>query len=103
MGRGHLGQPWADAQAARRGRSSYPEVMVAAEDVRVGKPDPQGYLLAAARLGFAPERCLVVEDAPAGIGAGLAAGSPVLGVATSHPAVDIASAHAVVGTSAVCV
>jgi len=73
-----------------------PEVMVAAEDVRAGKPDPQGYLLAASRLGLEPGRCLVVEDAPAGIGAGLAAGSPVLGVATSHPAGEITAAHAVV-------
>lgn len=73
-----------------------PEVMVTSEDVSNGKPDPQGYRLAAQQLGLAPERCLVVEDAPPGIGAGLAAGGPVLGVATSHPASAITEAHAVV-------
>lgn len=73
-----------------------PPVMVTAEDVSNGKPDPQGYRLAAERLGFEPERCLVVEDAPAGIHAGLAAGGPVLGVATSHPAESVADATAVV-------
>ncbi|MBR8740472.1 HAD family hydrolase [Nocardiopsis sp. MG754419] len=61
-----------------------PGVLVAAEDVSVGKPDPQGYLKAAAALGYAPERCLVVEDAPAGIRAGVASGATVLAVATSH-------------------
>jgi sugar-phosphatase len=44
-----------------------PAVMVCADDVRRGKPDPEGYLNAARRLGFAPEACVVVEDAPAGL------------------------------------
>ncbi|GHC93275.1 haloacid dehalogenase [Nocardiopsis terrae] len=61
-----------------------PGVLVTADDVTVGKPDPQGYLRAAARLGHDPARCLVVEDAPAGIRAGLASGAAVLAVATSH-------------------
>lgn len=61
-----------------------PEVLVAAEDVSVGKPDPQGYRRAAAALGHDPRRCLVVEDAPAGIQAGRACGATVLAVATSH-------------------
>lgn len=61
-----------------------PDVLVAAEDVSVGKPDPQGYRMAAAALGHPPRRCLVVEDAPAGVRAGLAADATVLAVATSH-------------------
>ncbi|WP_017589482.1 HAD-IA family hydrolase [Nocardiopsis ganjiahuensis] len=66
-----------------------PEVLVTAEDVTVGKPDPQGYLKAAAELGYDPARCLIVEDAPAGVAAGLAAGAAVLAVATSHQRVDL--------------
>lgn len=66
-----------------------PEVLVTADDVTVGKPDPQGYLKAAAALGYDPARCLVVEDAPAGVRAGLASGGAVLAVATSHNRVDL--------------
>jgi sugar-phosphatase len=50
-----------------------------------GKPAPEGYLLAAKRLGRPPDACVVVEDAPAGIEAGLAAGMRVIGVATTYP------------------
>jgi sugar-phosphatase len=45
--------------------------------VRAGKPDPEGYLLAARKLGVDPRRCLVVEDAEAGVRAGQAAGAVV--------------------------
>ena len=55
-----------------------PETMVAAEDVRHGKPDPEGYLKAAALLGVAIGECLVFEDAPAGIAAAQAAGADVV-------------------------
>ena len=65
-----------------------PRVLVSAEDVSVGKPDPQGYRRAA--------EALVVEDAPAGLAAGRAAGATVLAVATSHPADELTSADAVV-------
>ncbi|MDC0723273.1 HAD family hydrolase [Nannocystis bainbridge] len=58
---------------------------VGAEDVRHGKPSPEGYALAAERLGAAPERCLVVEDSEAGIAAGLAAGMRVLATAAANP------------------
>ncbi|KQM96742.1 HAD-IA family hydrolase [Sphingomonas sp. Leaf25] len=54
-----------------------PEVFVTAEDVSEGKPDPQGFRLAAQRLGVAPEDCLVFEDSPAGVAAGRAAGAAV--------------------------
>ncbi|MEO8355574.1 MAG: HAD family phosphatase [Chloroflexota bacterium] len=52
------------------------------EDVENPKPDPEIYLLVARALGFPPAECLVVEDSPAGVRAGLAAGALVLAVAT---------------------
>lgn len=57
-----------------------PEVIVTADDVEEGKPQPAPYLLGASRLGVDPADCLVVEDAPAGARAGRAAGCRVLGV-----------------------
>lgn len=60
-----------------------PDVMVTAEDVTRGKPDPEGYRAAARRLGMEPGQCLVVEDAPAGLRAGRASGARVLAVATT--------------------
>jgi mannitol-1-/sugar-/sorbitol-6-phosphatase len=74
-----------------------PAVMVTADDVVRGKPDPEPYLLGAARLGVEPERCLVVEDAPAGLASGRAAGMHTVGVATTHDAVDL-DADLVVGS-----
>ena len=53
-------------------------VFVTVDDVVHGKPDPEPFLLAAERLGFSPDRCLVVEDAPAGIAAARAAGCAVI-------------------------
>lgn len=58
-----------------------PDVFVTVDDVTRGKPDPEPFLIAAARLGVAPARCLVVEDAVAGITAARAAGCAVLGIA----------------------
>ncbi|MEV8506098.1 HAD-IA family hydrolase [Actinoplanes sp. NPDC051475] len=52
-------------------------VLVTVEDIRVGKPDPEGYLWGAALLGVPPGRCLVVEDAEVGVAAGRAAGAIV--------------------------
>lgn len=52
-----------------------PEVLVAAEDVERGKPDPSCYLLAASRLGVPIERCVVFEDAEAGLVAAVASGA----------------------------
>lgn len=62
-----------------------PTVLVTGEDVLHGKPHPEGYLQAAHQLGMKPEDCLVFEDAPAGITAGLAAGMRVIAVATTYP------------------
>ncbi len=79
-----------------------PEVLVSAEAVEAGKPEPEGYLKAAAALGRDIRRCLVVEDAPAGIHAGRAAGAQVLAVTTSHPASDLTSADAVIPDLTAC-
>lgn len=57
---------------------------VSAEDVERGKPDPQVFLLAADRMGIAPERCIVIEDAPAGVEAGKNGGMRTIGVLTSQ-------------------
>jgi sugar-phosphatase len=54
-----------------------PEVMITAEDVQRGKPDPQGYLLGAERLGVSISECLVFEDSPAGVAAAKASGAHV--------------------------
>ena len=61
-----------------------PAVMITAEDVASGKPDPACYLLGAQRLGVSIGECLVFEDAPVGIRAGEAAGADVLVVTSAH-------------------
>jgi sugar-phosphatase len=60
-----------------------PARIVTSNDVTRGKPDPQPYLKGAAILGFAPGDCVVVEDAPAGVRAGKAAGMSVIGLRTT--------------------
>ena len=70
-----------------------PDVLVTAEDVESGKPDPAGYLRAAARLGVEPAHSLVVEDAPAGVDAGLSAGMNVVAVLTTNDESALRAAH----------
>lgn len=78
-----LGLPWAvvtsaDARLARARLGAagiVAPVLVTVDDVRVGKPDPEGYLRAAALLDVPVARCLVVEDAEVGLRAGRAAGA----------------------------
>jgi len=60
-----------------------PKAMITASDVEIGKPDPEPYLKAAAGLGFAASDCIVVEDAPAGVRAGKAAGARVIAFLTT--------------------
>ncbi|WP_280671837.1 MULTISPECIES: HAD family phosphatase [unclassified Dysgonomonas] len=62
------------------------DTVVSATRVKNGKPNPECYLLAAQDLGFAPENCIVFEDAFAGIEAATVAGMTVVGLATTHPA-----------------
>ncbi len=72
------------------------EVVVGEEDAARGKPDPEGFLLAASRLGVAPDACVVIEDAPEGIAAGKAAGMRCIGVTTTRPAERLSQADLVV-------
>jgi mannitol-1-/sugar-/sorbitol-6-phosphatase len=66
-----------------------PDVLVVSEDVKRGKPAPDGYRLAATRLGYDPADCIVFEDAPAGVAAARAAGARVIGVVTTYLASDL--------------
>ncbi|KAK3945320.1 HAD-like domain-containing protein [Diplogelasinospora grovesii] len=74
-----------------------PEVLVTAESVEHGKPDPSCYLMGRSRLDLgdenSPSQVLVLEDSPAGIRAGKAAGCKVLGLVTSHTVEQVASAE----------
>jgi len=87
-------QPWALVTSnyahrvrIRFARTNLPEppLIIDAEAVSRGKPDPQGYLLAARALGVDPIGCLVVEDSPAGVAAARAAGATVWAVNTATP------------------
>jgi HAD superfamily hydrolase (TIGR01509 family) len=64
------------------------------EDITRGKPDPQVFLIAAAKAGAEPKRSVVFEDAPVGIQAAKAAGMYAVGVTTTHPATALAAAGA---------
>ncbi|MEZ0068058.1 sugar-phosphatase [Streptacidiphilus sp. MAP12-20] len=66
-------------------------MLVGAEDVTRGKPDPEPFLKAAERLGVAPSRCVVVEDSPAGLAAGRAAGMHTVALATTHDPGELAA------------
>ncbi|GAA5850870.1 hypothetical protein JCM8547_009115 [Rhodosporidiobolus lusitaniae] len=77
-----------------------PKVTVTADDPRLtaGKPDPAPFLLAAKDLGIPIEKCLVFEDSPSGIKAGVASGAKTIAICTSHPVEKIngAGAHYIV-------
>ncbi|GAA2642162.1 HAD family hydrolase [Nonomuraea recticatena] len=87
---------WAETRLDQVGVRSLFEVLVTAEDVEVGKPDPAGFLLAAARLRVDPDDCVVFEDSVAGISAAKAAGMKCVAVATTHAGEDLADADLVV-------
>ena len=74
----------------------YFRVIVAAEDVSRGKPDPQVFLFAAQQLAVPPERCVVFEDALVGVEAALAGGMKVVAVSTTSPACALRRADRVV-------
>jgi len=63
-----------------------PEVTITADDKRLkrGKPFPDPFLLAAKELGYDAEKCVIFEDSPSGIRAGVASGAIVIAVCTSH-------------------
>lgn len=73
-----------------------PKVMVTADDVAKGKPDPAPYLRGAELLGVNPAECLVIEDAPAGIKSAHAGGMKVIGLTSTYPAAALSEADAVV-------
>jgi sugar-phosphatase len=73
-----------------------PETVVTSEDVAHGKPAPDGYQLGAKRLGEEAARCLVFEDAPAGIAAARAAGARVIALSTTQPGADFTGADAII-------
>ncbi|WAZ20500.1 HAD family hydrolase [Streptomyces cinnabarinus] len=66
-----------------------PKTLISADDITRGKPDPEPYLLAARQLGVDPARCVVFEDAPAGLQAGRAAGMTTVALATTHQAHEL--------------
>ena len=72
-------------------------LLVTGDEVDAGKPDPAPYAAGASALGHDPGDCLVVEDAPAGIASGAAAGARTLGLTTTVPAGELSEADAVVG------
>jgi sugar-phosphatase len=75
---------------------SPPQILVTADDVVNGKPDPEPYLKGAELLGVNPAECLVIEDAPAGIKAAHAGGMKVVALASTYPASKLSEADVVV-------
>jgi sugar-phosphatase len=73
-----------------------PERIISGDMVERGKPDPEPYRRGAALLGLRPEECVVVEDAPSGLGAGVAAGCRVLGVLGTHSIEELQGADWIV-------
>lgn len=89
-----------DLAAARLGAVGIelPDVVVYAGDVSRGKPDPEGYRAAAERLGVDPAEALVVEDSPAGVEAGRAAGAATVAVTSTHAADQLSAADVVISS-----
>jgi sugar-phosphatase len=77
-------------------RVPLPRIMVTAESITHGKPDPECYLRGAEALGVSPADCVVVEDAPAGAAAARAAGMRLIGLTTTHDAAALQPADLVV-------
>ncbi|MCO5972484.1 HAD-IA family hydrolase [Actinoallomurus soli] len=94
------GSKWCVEACLHAAALPLPAVRVFAEDVRLGKPSPEGYLTAARRLGVPAADCVVVEDSPAGVRAGGAAGCTVVAVATTHSLRELQAADVRVPTLA---
>lgn len=73
-----------------------PDVLVSSDGLERGKPDPACFLIAARRLEVDPVRCVVIEDAPAGIRAGRRAGASVIAVRSTHADAELSEADAIV-------
>ncbi len=74
------------------------QAIVSGREVKEGKPSPQGFLLAARKLGVEPENCIVIEDAVAGITAAKRAGMHCLAVTNTHPRSSLKEADLIVDT-----
>ena len=86
-----------DLAIEKLGLAPYLSAKVTGRDVTRGKPDPQVFLIAAQKLGVPPERCVVVEDAPAGVAAAKAAGMACVGFpSTGRTRDDVAGADLVI-------
>lgn len=77
---------WIAATLHSLGVSDYFPIVVSADDVACGKPDPEIYLLAARKLGLSPEQCVVIEDSPPGVTAASRAGMRAIAVRTPYTA-----------------
>ena len=86
-------RPLAEVRLRVAGIPALP-TLIPSGDIRQGKPHPEPYVKAAARLGFAAPDCIVVEDAPAGIRAGKAAGARVIGFPTTSVRSELKQAGA---------
>jgi sugar-phosphatase len=73
-----------------------PKVLVGADDVTKGKPDPEPYLKGAELLGFSPAECIVIEDATAGVRAAHSGKMDVIALATTYEADELKEADAVI-------
>ena len=80
----------------RRFGIQIPKILVTADDVKHGKPDPEPYRKGAELLQVNPAECVVVEDAPAGIRAAHAAGMKVISLPSTYPVADLKEADAIV-------
>src|SRR5262245_61257896 len=78
--------PWGniDAVFAALGIEKFFDAVISSEEVKAGKPEPDVFLVAAEKMGVAPDHCVVIEDAPAGIEAARRAGMKSIGVLTTH-------------------
>jgi sugar-phosphatase len=78
----------------RTARLPVPSTIITSSDITNGKPHPEPYITGARALGFTPGACLVVEDVPAGIRSGKAAGARVIALRTTSPDADLTAAGA---------
>ena len=74
------------------------QAIVSGREVKEGKPSPQGFLLAARKIGVEPENCIVIEDAVAGVTAAKRAGMHCLAVTNTHPRSSLKEADLIVDT-----
>lgn len=72
------------------------EVIVTIEDVKNGKPDPEGYLLVSSKLGINPQDGIVIEDSPRGIQAAKKAGIKVIGLSTTYKTEQLGDADIII-------